>query len=79
MLVILLDFAACGNRKALRLRAKGVPPVNDRVRMSQTTKRVPYDAIVSRKASYTSLHILYSRRVADTYIGQRLEQYCFGH
>ena len=47
MLVIVLDFAACGNRKALRLRAKGVPPVNDRVRMSQTTKRVPYDAIVS--------------------------------
>ncbi len=24
VLVILLDFAACGNRKALRLRAKGV-------------------------------------------------------
>ncbi len=48
-LFILLDFAACGNRKALRLRAKGVPPVNDRVRMSQTTKQVPYDAIVSRR------------------------------
>ena len=29
MLVIVLDFAACDNRKALRLRAKGVPPVND--------------------------------------------------
>ena len=30
MLVFLLDFAACGNRKALRLRAQGVPPVNDK-------------------------------------------------
>ena len=29
VLVFLLDFAACGNRKELRLRMKGVPPVND--------------------------------------------------
>ena len=27
--LVLLDFGACGNRKALRLRMRGVPPVND--------------------------------------------------
>ena len=43
------DRVACGNRKALRLRAQGVPPVNDHARMSQTTKRVPYDTIVSQE------------------------------
>ena len=43
VLVILLDFAACGNSKVLRLRATGVYSCKWHARMSQTRMRVPYD------------------------------------
>ena len=43
VLVILLDFAACGNSKVLRLRATGVYTCKWHARMSQTRMRVPYD------------------------------------
>ena len=50
VLVLLLDFAACGDRKALNGERREYPCVNDPSQMPQTTKRVPYDAIGSEEA-----------------------------
>ena len=50
VLVLLLDFAACGDHKALNGERREYPCVNDPSQMPQTTKRVPYDAIVSEEA-----------------------------
>ena len=50
VLVLWLDFVACGDRKALNGERREHPCVNDPSQMAQTTKRVQYDAIVSEEA-----------------------------
>ena len=50
VLVLWFDFVVYGDHKALNGERREFPCVNDPSPMPQTTKRVPYDAIVSEEA-----------------------------